>query len=83
MAKNVTGSATIPYNVSETETINISFDKPFRKINIMECLEEKLGGPLPDLESKDLHLNEHARSVSDIVLEADRYCLRMSFILHS
>ncbi|KAG0061437.1 hypothetical protein BGZ89_011447 [Linnemannia elongata] len=52
MAKNVTGSATIPYKVSETETINISFDKPFRKINIMECLEEKLGGPLPDLESE-------------------------------
>ncbi|KAG9070801.1 hypothetical protein KI688_008342 [Linnemannia hyalina] len=52
MAKSVSGSAIIPYKVSETETIDISFDKPFRKINIMECLEEKLGGPLPDLESE-------------------------------
>ncbi|KAG0282617.1 hypothetical protein BGZ96_000305 [Linnemannia gamsii] len=52
MAKSVTGSSTIPYKVSETETIDISFDKPFRKINIMECLEEKLGGPLPDLENE-------------------------------
>ena len=54
MAKDVTGSATIPYKVSETETIEISFDKPFRKINIMESLEEKLGEPLPDLDSKQL-----------------------------
>lgn len=83
MAKSVTGSATIPYKVSETETIDIAFDKPFRKINIMECLEEKLGGPLPDLESKDLHLSEHARGVDDIIVEADRYCLRLSLFLHS
>ncbi|KAF9120802.1 hypothetical protein BGW39_011095 [Mortierella sp. 14UC] len=52
MAKSVTGSSIIPYKVSETETIDISFEKPFRKINIMECLEEKLGEPLPDLESE-------------------------------
>ncbi|KAF9083427.1 hypothetical protein BGX23_011494 [Mortierella sp. AD031] len=52
MAKSVTGSPVIPYKVSETETIDIAFDKPFRRINIMECLEEKLGEILPDLESE-------------------------------
>ncbi|KAF9924151.1 hypothetical protein FBU30_005819 [Linnemannia zychae] len=51
MAKSVTGSAIIPYEVSESETIDIAFDKPFRRINIMETLEEKLGQSLPDLES--------------------------------
>ncbi|KAK3843986.1 MAG: hypothetical protein J3R72DRAFT_473586 [Linnemannia gamsii] len=52
MAKSVIGSSTIPYKVSETDTVDISFEKPFRRINIMECLEEKLGEPLPDLESE-------------------------------
>ncbi|KAG0374585.1 hypothetical protein BGX24_010219 [Mortierella sp. AD032] len=52
MAKSVIGSSTIPYKVSETDTVDISFEKPFRRINIMECLEEKFGEPLPDLESE-------------------------------
>lgn len=51
MAKNVTGSFTVPYKMSNEETVNLSFQKPFRKINIMETLEEKLGTPLPDLDS--------------------------------
>ncbi|GJJ73666.1 lysyl-tRNA synthetase, class II [Entomortierella parvispora] len=49
LAQNVVGSTTVSHKISETETVELSFAKPFRKINIMECLEEKLGS-LPDLE---------------------------------
>ncbi|KAF9314495.1 hypothetical protein BG003_004113 [Podila horticola] len=54
MAKNVTGSFTVPYKMSNEETVNLSFQKPFRKINIMETLEEKLGTPLPDLDNEPI-----------------------------
>ncbi|KAG0052781.1 hypothetical protein BGZ83_002135 [Gryganskiella cystojenkinii] len=54
LVKNVVGSTTVPHKVSEDETVDLSFAKPFRKINIMECLEEKLGGPLPDLENEPI-----------------------------
>lgn len=59
MAKGVTGSSTVPYKISNEETVNLSFKKPFRKINIMETLEEKLGTPLPDLDSMLLDLIHH------------------------
>ncbi|KAF9968195.1 hypothetical protein BGZ70_006018 [Mortierella alpina] len=52
MAIAVVGSPEVPYKISEDETIQISFDKPFRRINIMETLEEKLETPLPDLETE-------------------------------
>ncbi|KAI8602332.1 hypothetical protein EDD21DRAFT_442956 [Dissophora ornata] len=52
MAKSVTGSATVPHKLSETETVELSFEKPFRKINIMDCLEEKLATRLPDLDGE-------------------------------
>lgn len=57
MAKSVTGSSTVPYKMSNDETVNLSFKKPFRKINIMETLEEKIGAPFPDLDSmlRDIH----------------------------
>ncbi|KAG0363168.1 hypothetical protein BG005_002683 [Podila minutissima] len=54
MAKGVTGSSTVPYKISNEETVNLSFKKPFRKINIMETLEEKLGTPLPDLDNEPI-----------------------------
>lgn len=52
MAIAVVGSPEVRYKVSEDEVIKLSFDMPFRRINIMETLEEKLGTTLPDLESK-------------------------------
>lgn len=57
MAKSVTGSSTVPYKMSNEETVSLSFKKPFRKINIMEALEEKIGAPLPDLDSMLRDLN--------------------------
>ncbi|KAF9211696.1 hypothetical protein BGZ59_007724 [Podila verticillata] len=54
MAKSVTGSSTVPYKMSNEETVNLSFKKPFRKINIMETLEEKIGAPLPDLDNEPI-----------------------------
>ncbi|KAF9427892.1 hypothetical protein BGZ94_003917 [Podila epigama] len=55
MAKSVTGSHIVPYKLSKLEEpIELSFAKPFRKINIMETLEEKLGAPLPDLEKEPI-----------------------------
>ncbi|KAG0001691.1 hypothetical protein BGZ79_004301 [Entomortierella chlamydospora] len=50
MAKSVTGSTKVLTNISKDETVELSFEKPFRRINIMENLEEKLGTALPDLE---------------------------------
>ncbi|KAF9175904.1 hypothetical protein BGX21_010706 [Mortierella sp. AD011] len=50
MAKSVTGSTKVLTNISKDKTIELSFEKPFRRINIMENLEEKLGTALPDLE---------------------------------
>ncbi|KAG0198585.1 hypothetical protein BGX28_007974 [Mortierella sp. GBA30] len=52
MAKAVIGSPVVPYRMSDDEDIELSFEKPFRRINIMESLEEKLGVPLPDLENE-------------------------------
>ncbi|KAF9377453.1 hypothetical protein CPB97_010194 [Podila verticillata] len=54
MAKSVTGSSTVPYKMSNDETVNLSFKKPFRKINIMETLEEKIGAPFPDLDNEPI-----------------------------
>lgn len=59
MAKSVTGSSTVPYKMSNEETVNLSFKKPFRKINIMEALEEKIGAPLPDLDSMSPDLSRY------------------------
>ncbi|KAI1317512.1 hypothetical protein EDD11_008319 [Mortierella claussenii] len=53
MAKSVAGSTKIKTIMSKDETIELSFDKPFKRINIMESLEEKLGTLLPDLEKDD------------------------------
>ncbi|KAF9431743.1 hypothetical protein BGZ76_011751 [Entomortierella beljakovae] len=50
MAKKVTGSTKISSNLSKEETVELSFEKPFKRINIMEFLEEKLGVPLPNLD---------------------------------
>ncbi|KAF9961683.1 hypothetical protein BGZ72_002515 [Mortierella alpina] len=52
MAITVVGTPEVPYKVSDAETIQLSFDKPFRRINIMETLEEKLGTTFPDLENE-------------------------------
>ncbi|KAF9586397.1 hypothetical protein BGW38_005674 [Lunasporangiospora selenospora] len=52
MAKSVNGSTTIPHALSEEKTVELSFQKPFRKINVVEALEEKLGTALPDLDSE-------------------------------
>ncbi|KAF9113810.1 hypothetical protein BGX27_000780 [Mortierella sp. AM989] len=52
MAKDVTGSTKILASVSKDDTVELSFEKPFRRINIMENLEKKLGIVLPDLESE-------------------------------
>ncbi|KAG0015991.1 hypothetical protein BGZ81_011436 [Podila clonocystis] len=54
MAKSVTGSSTVSYKMSNEEIVNLSFKQPFRKINIMETLEEKLGEPLPDLDNEPI-----------------------------
>ncbi|KAF9206127.1 hypothetical protein BGZ49_002954 [Haplosporangium sp. Z 27] len=52
MAKSVTGSSKILTHISKDEAVELSFERPFRRINIMECLEEKLGAALPDLEGE-------------------------------
>ncbi|KAF9181509.1 hypothetical protein BGZ50_005481 [Haplosporangium sp. Z 11] len=52
MATAVVGSSKVTYALSEDESVDLSFEKPFRRINIIECLEEKLGSKLPDLESE-------------------------------
>ncbi|KAF9930821.1 hypothetical protein BGZ67_005605 [Mortierella alpina] len=52
MAIAVVGSPEVRYKVSGDETIQLSFEKPFRRINIMETLEEKLGTTFPDLETE-------------------------------
>ncbi|KAG0348483.1 hypothetical protein BG004_005095 [Podila humilis] len=54
MATSVTGSTTVPYKVSENDTVELSFKKPFRKINIMETLENKIGAPLPNLDNEPI-----------------------------
>ncbi|KAF9969712.1 hypothetical protein BGZ73_007805 [Actinomortierella ambigua] len=51
MVKTVNGSTTIEYEMDDKK-IDVSFQKPFRRINIMETLEEKLGEPLPDLNNE-------------------------------
>jgi lysyl-tRNA synthetase class 2 len=52
MAKSITGSTKIATALSESDPVELSFEKPFRRINIVEYLEEKLGAALPDLSSK-------------------------------
>ncbi|KAG0305295.1 hypothetical protein BGZ98_004360 [Dissophora globulifera] len=50
MAKSVTGSTAVPYTNVGAEAEDLSFKKPFRRINIMEFLEDKLELRFPDLD---------------------------------
>ncbi|KAF9168160.1 hypothetical protein DFQ26_001053 [Actinomortierella ambigua] len=53
MAKAVSGSTTIQHEMDDKQ-VEVSFQKPFRRINIMETLEEKLGEPFPDLNNEPI-----------------------------
>ncbi|KAG0321455.1 hypothetical protein BGZ99_003926 [Dissophora globulifera] len=52
MAKSVTGSTAVPSTNLGAEAEDLSFKKPFRRINIMEFLEDKLELRFPDLDNE-------------------------------
>ncbi|KAI8361486.1 lysyl-tRNA synthetase [Mortierella sp. GBAus27b] len=53
MTKSITGSSIVSTVLAEGDPpVELSFEKPFRRINIVEHLEEKLGVTLPDLNSE-------------------------------
>ncbi|KAG0367920.1 lysine--tRNA ligase-like protein [Gamsiella multidivaricata] len=51
MAESVTGSTKVSTKLTKDETVEVSFERPFRRINIMEFLEEKLEITFPDLDN--------------------------------